>query len=293
MRVVVTGGSGRVGAFVVKELLSRGHQVINVDRRYPKESSAAKHICALLAHREQVQPILEQADAVCHLGEMPSTHAGPTPLDVWIDNTRAGATVLQTAADLKMKRVIYTSSCQAYGMWEMTDPVIPQRLPFDETHPLTPCNQYAMGKAAIEGYAKMLAQREGLSVAVFRPPWVMAETYSETIVNQMRQRPTRTDGFASYVHATDLARAYALAIENPRPGFEAYHFSAAEVLSLYPIAPRLREHHPEFPPLPGDWPAFRSPVLIGKMREHFGWQPQWSFLDQYRAQHGEPNLVMN
>ena len=84
-----------------------------------------------------------------------------------------------------------------------------------------------------------------------------------------------------------------LAVENPRPGFEAYHFSATEVLSLYPIAQRLREHHPEFPPLPADWPAFKSPVLTGKMRDHFGWQPQWNFLDQYRAQHGEPNLVMN
>jgi nucleoside-diphosphate-sugar epimerase len=292
MRIVVTGGSGRVGAFVVKELLSRGHEVINVDRRYPRQPTG-HFIYAQLTQREQVQPILEQADAVCHLGEMPSEHAGPTPLDVWADNTRAGATVLQTAADLKMKRAIYTSSCQAYGFWEMSDPAVPQRLPFDEAHPLTPLNAYAAGKAALEGYARMLARRQGLSVAVFRPPWVMAETYSETLVNQMRQRPTRTDGLSTYVHASDLARAYALAVEQPRPGFEAYHFSAAEVLSLYPIAPRLREHHPEFPALPADWPPFKSPMLLGKLRDHFGWQPEWNFLDHYRAQHGEPNLVVN
>jgi nucleoside-diphosphate-sugar epimerase len=287
MRVVVTGGSGRVGAFVVKELLARGHQVINVDRRYPREPGG-QFIYAQLAQREQVQPILEKADAVCHLGEIPSAQGGASPLDVWADNTRVGAVVLQTAADLKMKRVIYTSSCQAYGMWEMNSPAIPQRLPFDETHPLAPANAYAVGKAAMEGYAKMLGEREGLSVAAFRLPWVMAEPYNESLVHHLRQPQTRTDGFATYLHATDAARGYALAIEHPRPGFEAYHFSAAEVLSLYPIAPRLREHHPEFPPLPADWPAFKSPMLIGKLRDHFGWEPKWNFLDFHRDRHGEP-----
>jgi nucleoside-diphosphate-sugar epimerase len=292
LKVVVTGGSGRVGAFVVKELLTRGHEVINVDRRYPKEPGG-QFIYAQLAQREQVQPILEKADAVCHLGEIPSIQSGPSALDVWAENTRAGAVVLQTAADLNVKRVIYTSSCQAYGMWEMTSPAIPQRLPFDETHPLAPGNAYAMGKAALEGYARMLAERQGLSVAAFRLPWVMAEPYSESVVHHLRPKQTRTDGFATYVHATDVARAYTLAIEHPRPGFEAYHFSAIEVLSIYPIAPRLREHHPEFPPLPADWPEFKSPMLIGKARDHFGWEPTWNLLDFYRAQHGEPGAVSN
>src|SRR4051812_48337263 len=88
LKVVVTGGSGRVGAFVIKELLARGHEVINVDRRYPSEPGG-QFIYAQLGQREQVQPILEKADALCHLGEIPSAQAGPTPVDVWADNTRA------------------------------------------------------------------------------------------------------------------------------------------------------------------------------------------------------------
>ena len=81
---------------------------------------------------------------------MPSIHAGPTPRDVWADNTRAGSVVLQTAADLKLPRVIYTSTCQVYGMWEGASPAVPQRLPFDETHPLAPGNAYAMWKARMK-----------------------------------------------------------------------------------------------------------------------------------------------
>ena len=33
MRVAVTGGSGRIGSEVIKELIARGHEPINIDRR--------------------------------------------------------------------------------------------------------------------------------------------------------------------------------------------------------------------------------------------------------------------
>jgi nucleoside-diphosphate-sugar epimerase len=103
----------------------------------------------------------------------------------------------------------------------------------------------------------------------------------------MKDFPPRTDGFATYLHATDAARAYALALDNPRAGFDAYHFAAEEILSFYPLAERLRRHHPSFPPLPANWPPFRSPLLMDKARRDFGWAPQWNFLQMYRERHGE------
>ena len=289
MRVAVTGGSGRIGTFVVRELIAGGHEVINIDRRYPSGAPEASFVFAHLGRREQVQPVLEQVDAVCHLGEIPSANAGPSPQEVFVENVRAGSVVMQTAADLKLSRVIYTSSCQAYGLW--ADPVArPIRLPFDETQPLAPHNAYALSKATNEAYARMLAERAGLSVAAFRFPWVETAAYDDACLPGLRQPPGKTDGFATYLHASDAARAYRLALEHPRPGFEAYHFCAAEILSLHPLRERLRRHHADYPPLPCDWPAFKSPVLTTKARDHFGWEPRWNFLDFYRERHGEPQL---
>src|SRR3954465_7082704 len=146
MRVAVTGGSGRIGTFLVRELISRGHQVFHIDQRYPSDmSSGATFVFAHLGRREQVQPVLERVDAVCHLGEIPNVHAGVSPEEVFAENTRAGAVVMQTAADLKLSRVIYTSSCQVYGLWDRAV-ARPVALPFDETHPVAPHNAYAMGK---------------------------------------------------------------------------------------------------------------------------------------------------
>jgi nucleoside-diphosphate-sugar epimerase len=285
MRVAVTGGSGNVGRFVVKELVARGHDVINIDRREPAEK-VARFVQADLTQRAQVQPIFEQVEAVCHLGEIPNVRGRPSPEEVFATNTRIGSIVLQTAADLQLKRVIYTSSCQVYGMW---DGVVtsPMKLPFDETQPVHPHNGYALSKVCNEGYGRMVAEKHGLSVAAFRFPYVVSRDYSDDMAASMKDFPPRTDGFATYLHATDAARAYALALDNRRAGFEAYHFAAEEILSLYPLAERLRRHHPSFPPLPANWPAFKSPLLMDKARRDFGWAPHWNFLQMYRARHGE------
>lgn len=296
LRVAVTGGSGMIGREVVRQLAERGHRVMNIDRRAPqaKIKSPARFCYADLSKREQVQPLLEQVDAVCHLGEIPNPHVSAyASEEIYFTNTRIGSTVMQTAADLGLRRLIYTSSCQAYGLWER-DRVPPLRLPFDETHPLQPRNVYALSKAANESFARYIAELRGLSVAIFRFPSVMSEQASDDWLFWMtRHGGGKIDGFSTFVHVTDLARAYVLAVENPRPGCEAYHFSATEVLATnMPLRERLIQDYPEYPRLPEDWPAFKSPMLLGKAREHLGWEPAWNFLDQYRKRYGrEPQAA--
>ena len=285
LRIAVTGGSGRIGCEVIKALLARGHSVINVDRRQA-DNPLARFAYAQLGQREQVQPILEQVDAVCHLGEITHANVGLSPEQVLAENVRIGSTVLQTAADLKLSRVIYTSTCQVYGLWESRAGIVPMCLPFDETHPIRPHNVYALSKATNESFARLVASQHGVSTAIFRFPWVPHWDYSQQWADALREKPTSTDGLATYVHVTDVARAYVLALENPRSGCEVYQFSAAEIWSIYPLADRLRDHHPDYPPLPRDWPALRSPLITQKAREHFGWEPAWNVLDFYRRQYG-------
>ena len=289
MRIAVTGGSGRVGSAVCRELVSRGHEVFNLDIKAPAEP-VGRFFHAPLGQREVVQPLLEQVEAVAHLGEIPNIHSGPSPLDVYTHNTQVGGVVLQTAADLKLKRLVYTSSAQVYGMWSGTC-ASPRQLPFDETHPIAPHNAYAVGKVANEIYARMVSERQGLSVAIFRLPWVHPGDTLEPLDVTLREWPRATDGFATYVNVGDIARAYALALERPRAGCEVYHFSAGEILSLHPLRERLRRHHPDFPPLPIDWADFRSPLITAKARDHLGWEPQWNWLDLYRRKHGEPAVI--
>jgi nucleoside-diphosphate-sugar epimerase len=285
LRVAVTGGSGRIGRAVVKELTQRGHQVLNLDRRQSPDK-LARFMYVDLRHREQVQPVLEQVDAVVHLAEMTNANLPYSADEIFSHNTRVTSVVLQTAADLHLQRAIYTSSCQVYGCWD-SPKVPPLRLPFDETHPVQPQNVYSLSKVANESYAHYVAKHHGLSVAIFRLPWVMQEEHDghaevpERWWHWLEHDAGPTDGLETYIHAKDVALAYALALEHPKSGCETYHLTAAEVLSANPLRQRL-EHHKDYPSLPDNWPDFKSPLLLEKARQHFGWEPTINLLDHYR-----------
>jgi len=291
LRVVVTGGSGRIGRHVVQQLLERGHSVINLDRK-ETQLSAATFLNVDLRSRSAVQPIFEQADAVCHLAEIPNLCGPYTPDEVYAHNAQVGAVVLQTAADLKHRRFIYTSSCQAYGVWG-DNRIAPQRLPMDETLPLLPQNAYGLAKMANERYAEIVARYQGLSTAIFRFPWVMdweLDGGEEHIWKQFEKAKGQNEGMCTYIHVTDAAAAYVLAIENPRPGCEAYHFTAADVFCSMPLRDALVTLHPDHPALPADWPAYKSPVNTTKAEQHFGWKAVWTITELYRQKFGrEPH----
>ena len=287
LKIAVTGGSGRVGSPLVRYLVERGHSVINIDKKQAREPFA-KFVYADLRDRFQVQHALEGMDAVCHLGEIPHQPSHMSSEEMYSHNTRVGSVVMQAAADAGVSRIIYTSSCQVYGFWghPITAPVT---LPMDETHPLQPQNVYALAKAANEGFARLLAEERKLSIAIFRFPAVrnrVLEEMREPDWDWLKRGGGFGDGCYTYVHTSDVARAFDLALQNPRTGCEAYHFSAKEVFCTANIRQKLIEAFPHFPALPEHWAAHDSPVLCSKAREHFDWKPAWNMLDFFREKFG-------
>ncbi len=276
LRVAVTGGNGRIGRQVVRKLLGDGHQVTILDRFASDENGAARFVYADVRRREIIQPVFERSDAVIHLGEIPSVDMPFPPEEIFATNTAAGSTVFQTAADLKIPRLLYVSSAQVYGCYARPA-VPPLRLPLDETHPTQPQNAYAAGKVANELYARLLAEHRGLSVAIFRLPYVMVRDISSRWVNYLRREEKDLDGLGSFVHVSDVAELFALAVKTPRPGCEIYNAAADDVMCLSPIRTRLMKQFPDGPTLPEDWPDHKSPALSDKAREHFGWRPRLLF----------------
>jgi nucleoside-diphosphate-sugar epimerase len=96
-----------------------------------------------------------------------------------------------------------------------------------------------------------------------------------------RSRKHARDGFGTYLHLSDAALAFALAIEQGWEGFEAYHFVADDVVTEGPVAEMMAELSPATP-LPENWPETRSPVVTSKAQRHFDWQPQVSLLQRYQ-----------
>ena len=271
-RVAVTGASGNVGGAVARELIARGLTVINLDRR-PSADDRLPSLLIDLRDREAVHRALANVDAVCHLGEIPNL-CGLPPAEVFAHNTAVGAAVFQAAADLKLRRVVYASSIQYYGFCG-SNSAVPRFLPLDESHPPQPQQAYALSKVANESYARMVAERQGLSIAAIRLPWMSNWRLDGREDLSFLDRPTETAyELGTYLHVRDGATAFAAALLSPRPGFEAYNVMAPNALTNRPLADVLHEAHPTYPKLPVNWPALRCPYVDTKFRTHFGWAPQ-------------------
>lgn len=282
LRIAVTGGAGRIGRAVVARLLARGHQVLVLDRIKPPPS-AARWALVELQRRVQVQPLLEQVEAVCHLGEIPNMIPSLTADEIFATNTAATSVVLQTAADLGLKRVVYASSIQRYG-FQGSASAVPQRLPLDEDAPANPQQAYAMGKVAGEGYCRLVAEHQGLSVAALRIPGVVDWT-SETIPWATLERERSFHELGAHAHVDDAAMAFALAVEDRRPGLSIYNAMAPEAITLRPVREALAATYPQLS-LPADWPTWRCPVVSERIRAELGWTAAWSFVAEFRKRFG-------
>ncbi len=273
MKIVVTGGSGKIGSETARLLRERGHDVLTLDVRPPDDTSLAHKLIDLRA-ASAVRRVFDGVDVVLHLGEMPGP--GREMSDGYTHNTEVGATVMQAACQMGVKKMVYTSTCQVYGLWGIESGFCaePLYLPLDEKHPMQPQNPYALSKASNEQFAAMVSKRYNVPIAAFRFPGVWSSPVGE-IVHWMKRRnrtePPR-DGLGTYLHVTDAAGAFACAVDKDWTGFEAFHFVADDHLMPGSSREAMLKRHPKAP-LPDNWPADASPVVTTKARTMLGWRP--------------------
>ena len=67
MNIIVTGGSGRIGRYVVAELVRHKHHVTSVDVK-PLDIQGSRFVRADITDFDQIRQVLEGQEAVVHMG---------------------------------------------------------------------------------------------------------------------------------------------------------------------------------------------------------------------------------
>jgi nucleoside-diphosphate-sugar epimerase len=272
MRVVVTGGSGKAGRWVVRHLREHGHDVRNVDVRHDG-SEHGLCVVADLADAGQALEVLSDAEAVVHLAAIPAPEIR-SEAETFRINTLSTYNVFAAAAAHGMRRVVWASSETVLGL---PFDVPPAFAPIDETIEPRPESSYALSKLVGETMAVQLHRRSGIPVVGLRISNIMEPDDYARFPDYWTDPTIRRWNLWGYVDARDVAQACRLGLEAEVAGAEVCIVAAADTVMTRDSADLMAEVFPSVPltrPLAG-----RETLLaIDRARRVLGYEPQhrWS-----------------
>ena len=280
MQILVTGASGRIGRYVVKELVDAGHNVTGVDI-LASEGGSSRFLRVDLTDAGEVYQALAaaKAEAVIHLGAW--ANAGVVPdTRTYGDNVRGTFNVFQACADLGIQRVVSASSAQVYAFAK--EP--PVYVPVDEAHPLRPANCYALSKVVGEQTADYFIKRFGMTILSFRFMGIRMPAQLNTEIDELAQDPSKgTSLLWTRTDARDAAIACRLAVEAESVASGPYNITGAQVMLSEATATLVERYFGDKTEVRDALPGHISPVSCAKAEAAFGYQPQfvWSVSQRY------------
>jgi nucleoside-diphosphate-sugar epimerase len=223
MRIVVTGGSGKAGRWVVRDLREHGHDVLNVDVVH---DGSAHGLCvrADLTDLGSALELIRGADAVVHLAAIPAPELRPAG-ETFRINTLSTYNVFSAAVQQGVGRVVWASSETVLGL-PFDDP--PAFAPIDETHPPRPETSYALSKLVGETMADQLARRSGIPFLGLRISNIMEPADYARFATWQDDPAVRRWNLWGYVDARDVAQAVRLGLEADLSGAEVCIVAAAD-----------------------------------------------------------------
>ena len=234
MRVVVIGGSGHVGTYLVPYLVEAGHEVINLSRsqRQPyRPHGAWKSVRQVVADREA-------EDAAGTFGRRVSELKPDVVVDM-ICFTLDSARQLTEALTGQVQHFLHCGTIWVHG------PSL--EVPVTEQQPRRPFGEYGIQKAAIEVYLLDQARRHAFPATLLHPGHIVGpgweplnpsgnfnpHVFEKLAHGEELALPNLGVETIHHVHADDVAQSFMKALANRSTAIgESFHVVSPAALSL-------------------------------------------------------------
>jgi nucleoside-diphosphate-sugar epimerase len=283
-KTVVTGGSGKAGRAVVRDLLEHGHDVLNVDLVPPRPGSpeaAAPFLPADLTDFGQTLEALSGGermpgvDAVVHLAAIPSPVHATTDV-VFRTNVTSTHTVFSAAVRLGLRRVVWASSETTLGL-PFDRP--PDYAPVDEAH-VYPESSYALSKVLGEEMAREFSRWSGIPIVGLRFSNIMAREDYQQFPAFWDDPQLRKWNLWSYVDESHVAQAVRLGLDADVRGADSFIIAAADTVMRRPSRELMAEVFPGVP-VSESLAEHGTLLSIDKARRLLGYAPAFTWRELF------------
>jgi nucleoside-diphosphate-sugar epimerase len=299
VRVVVIGGTGHIGTFLIPRLVNAGHEVIVASRG--KREPYAPHPAWNAVQRIDIDRIAEEAAGT--FGARIAALDADAVVDL-ICFTPASAQHLVDALQERQTLLLHCGTMWVHGRTAT--------VPTTEDMPRHPFGDYGIQKAAIE---KLLLEstRRGIARAVVLHPGHLVgpgwkplnpaghfnpDVFTRIARGELLLLPNEGLETVHHVHADDVAQAFELAVAHPDDAVgESFHVVSPAPLTLRAYGEKMFAHFGQRAKLGFlPWEDWRHTVTedeaaatwdhiahsphgsIAKARERLGYEPRYTSL---------------
>ncbi len=270
MKVVVTGGSGKAGRWLLRDLRDHGHDVLSVDA--VRDAGSERTLVIDLADLGQTLDALSGAEAVVHFAAIPAPELRPSG-ETFRINALSTYNVFAAAEMHRMRRVVWASSETVLGLPFDTPP---DYAPIDEAC-ARPETSYALSKLVGETIAAQVARRTGIPIVGLRISNIMEPRDYERFPTFWDDARIRKWNLWGYVDVRDVAQAARRGLDAEVSGAEVCIVAAADTCMTRSSADLLAEVFPTVR-LTRAVEGRETLLSIDRARQVLGYEPEhrWS-----------------
>ncbi len=225
-RVLVTGGAGYIGSYVVRRLLDKQYEVVVLDNLIYGEDGLNTFVshpnCIFvqgdIANAADMDKALQGVEGIIALAAIVGDPASAVNKDTtYRINHKANELLVQKAIEFGIDRVVFASSCSVYGQNDGKS--------ITEESSLAPVSLYA--KTRITSEQVLIKNQDQISPVILRLSTVYG--YGNRMrfdlgINIMTAKAAKGENvevfggkqWRPFIHADDAARAFIMALEAPR-----------------------------------------------------------------------------
>lgn len=241
-KIVVTGAAGKAGRAAVTELLEHGYDVTATDVSAAPAGLGAPFLRADLTDHGQVVDVLDGADAVVHLANIPAPGLRPAARTL-TDNTSMNAHVFLAARTVGLRKVVWASSETTLGL--AFGPETPPRyVPVDEDHYPHPESTYALSKVLSETMAAHISAWSGIPFIGLRFSNIFTDEDYRAVPSFQSDATSRMWNLWGYIDVRDAAASCRNALEAETTGSVNVIIANDDTIMERPSAELLAEVFP-------------------------------------------------
>jgi nucleoside-diphosphate-sugar epimerase len=288
-RVLVTGANGFIGSHVTRLLESLGHEVVAMDvvPRSPdlsllgiKTASHLMNVTDCGAFRSLCEG--ERPTHVFHAAHPPRDES-PAVIDYCY---HAMTNILEAARDLKINRVVYSSSASIYGQLKKPEGILVKE---GDAVTIYPTYFYRASKTVSEWMGDFYKEKHGVDFVALRYSSVYGPGLYRSIPLELKKgilgqpcRPFLTRPLDDLIYIDDVADAVSRALFATKPLSRAYNIGLDRAYTNEDLTRAIKKALPDLKFEIGQHPnaaevtphRLRSPLDISLANNELGWSPK-------------------